>query len=121
MVDMIHNFFMEVFETLIPLRQGATNLIVSLPKRRDLSLMTNYRGITLMSTAAKIYNKILLNRICNKTDPQFRNNQAGFRRGRNCAQQIHILRRIIEGSQDYQWPLHVTFVDFKKTFYFINR
>ena len=66
--------------------------------------MTNYRGITLMSIAAKVYNKILLNRISDKIDPQLRNNQAGFHRGRNCAQQIHILMRIIEGFQDYQLP-----------------
>ena len=74
-----------------------------------------------MSILVKIYNTILLNRICNKIDPQLRNNQAGFHRGKNCAQQIHILRRIIEGFHDYQLPLHVTFIDFKKTFDSINR
>ena len=54
-------------------------------------------------------------------DPILRSDQAGFCSGRNCAQQIHILRRIMEGFQDYQLPLTVTFIDFKKAFDSINR
>ena len=73
-----------------------------------------------MSIVVKVYNKIP-NRIRNKIDPHFRNNQDGFHRARNCAQKIHVLRRIIEGFQDYQLPLHVTFIDFKKTLNSINR
>ena len=121
MIDMIHKFCMEVYSTLIPPHQWVTNVIIPLPKKGDLSLMTNYRGISLMSIAAKVYNKILLNRIRPHVDPLLRNNQAGFRSGRSCAQQIHILRRIMEGFKEYQLPLTVTFVDFKKAFDSINR
>ena len=83
--------------------------------------MTNYRGITLMSIAAKVYNKILLNRIRPHLEPLLRKNQAGFRPGRSCAQQIHILRRIMEGFREHQLPLIVTFVDFKRAFDSMNR
>ena len=74
-----------------------------------------------MSIAAKVYNKILLNRIRPHLDPLLRKNQAGFRPGRSCAQQIHILRRIMEGFREHQLPLIATFVDFKKAFDSINR
>ena len=37
--------------------------IIPMPKKGDLSLVTNYRGISLMSIAAKLYNKMILNRI----------------------------------------------------------
>ena len=97
-------------------------VIVPLPKKGDLSLMTNYRGISLLSIAAKVSNKILLNRIRDEVvDPILRKNQAGFHPGRSCAQQIHILRRVLEGFRDYQLPLVVTFIDFKKAFDSINR
>ena len=37
--------------------------IIPVPKKGDLSLATNYRGISLLPIAATIYNKLLLNRI----------------------------------------------------------
>ena len=83
--------------------------------------MINYRVITLMSIAAKVYNKVLLTRIRDHVDPLLRNNQAGFRPGRSCSQQIHILRRIIEAFGNYQLPLTITFIDFKKAFDSIKR
>ena len=97
MVDIVHDFCSEVFSTLIPPSQWTTSVIVPLPKKGDLSLMTNYRGISLLSITAKVYNKILLNRIRDHVDPILRSNQAGFRSGRSfLGEQIHILRRIME-------------------------
>ena len=75
--------------------------------------MTNYRGISLMS---KVYNTILLNRIREPIDKLLRNNQAGFRTGRSCTQQIQILRRIMDGAYMQDIPLFITFIDFKKAF-----
>ena len=53
--------------------------------------------------------------------PISRKSQAGFQPGRSCAQQIHIFRRIMEGFQDYQLPLTITFLGFKKAFDSIDR
>ena len=121
MIDVVHGFCSEVYSTLRPPDQWTTSVIVPLPKKGDLSLMTNYRGISLLSIAAKVYNKILFNRIRDHVDPILRSNQAGFRPGRSCAQQVHILRRIMEGFQDYQLPITITFIDFKKAFDSIDR
>ena len=121
MLEVIHKFCVEVFTSLTPPEQWTTNIIVPLPKKGDLSCMNNYRGITLMSIAAKVYNKILLTRLREHVELKLRNNQAGFRAGRSCAQQVHILRRIMEAFQDFQLPLTITFIDFKKAFDSINR
>ena len=95
--------------------------IVPVPKKGDLSMMTNYRGISLMSVAAKLYNKMLLERLRPLIDEILRRNQAGFRRGRCTVDQICALRRIFEGVEHKHIPLVATFVDFKKAFDSVNR
>ena len=47
--------------------------------------------------------------------------QGGYRSGRSCSRQIHILRRIMEVFGSYQLPFTVTFFDFKKAFDSISR
>ena len=47
-------------------------------KKGDLGLAKNYRGITLTSIAAKIYNALLRNRIEPKIDNILRKNQNGL-------------------------------------------
>jgi len=49
-------------------------------------------------------------------DGRLREEQAGFRNGRSCADQIATLRIIIEQSIEFQTSLYLNFVDFEKTF-----
>ena len=42
--------------------------LIPIPKKGDLSLRTNYRGIALMSIPAKLYNRVLLSRIRSALD-----------------------------------------------------
>ena len=74
-----------------------------------------------MSIAAKVYNKVLLIRTRYHVDPVLKKNQAGFRPGRSCSHQIHILRRTMEVFGNYQLPLTNTLIDCKKAFDSINR
>jgi len=52
----------------------------------------------LLSVPGKVLNRILLDRIKDAVDPKLRDQQAGFRRNRSCADQITSLRIIIEQS-----------------------
>lgn len=76
--------------------QWSTNYIKPLPKAGDLSDVGNYRGIALSAIAAKITNKMILNRIQPVLDPLLRPNQNGFRPGRSTTAHILALRRVIE-------------------------
>jgi hypothetical protein len=95
--------------------------IVPLPKKGNLSLHKNYRGISLTCIAAKIYNKLLLNRIFPALNPILRRNQNGFRKGRSTIAQILALRRIVEEMNNGNKELTIVFVDFKKAFDSIHR
>ena len=95
--------------------------ILPFPKKGDLGLAKNYRGITLTSIAAKIYNALLRNRIEPKIDNILRKNQNGFRRNRSTTSQILTIRRILEGVRAKNLQATLLFVDFTKAFESIHR
>eukprot|EP00794_Sanderia_malayensis_P001285 gene1285-1417_t len=90
--------------------------IIPIPKKGDLGLASNYRGISLICIAAKIYNKLLLNRIRPHIDPILRKNQNGFRQNRSTVAQVLTLRGIIEGIKSKSLEATLVFIDFKKEF-----
>ena len=54
-------------------------------------------------------------------DKLLRDQQAGFRPGRSCMDQILSLRQIIEKATEGQRPIIVNFVDFRKAFDCVHR
>ena len=95
--------------------------ILPFPRKGDLGLTKNYRGITLTSIAAKIYNAQQRNRVESKIDNILRKNQNGFRRNRSTTSQILTIRRILEGVRAKNLQATILFVDFTKAFDSIHR
>ena len=101
-----------------PIDRWMKGCILPFPKKGDLGLAKNYRGITLTSIAAKIYNALLRNHIEPKIDNILRKNQNGFRRNRSTSLTIH---RILEGVRAKNLLAALLFVDFTKAFDSIHR
>ena len=104
-----------------PIDRWTKGCILPFPKKGDLGLAKNYRGITLTSIAAKIYNALLRNRIEPKIDNILRKNQNGFRRNRSTTSQILTIRRILEGVRAKNLQATLIFVNFTKAFDSIHR
>ena len=104
-----------------PIDRWMKGCILPFPKKGDHGLAENYRGITLTSIAAKIYNALLRNRIEPKIDNILRKNQNGFRRNRPTTSQILTIRRILEGVRAKNLQATLIFVDFTKAFDSIHR
>ena len=100
-----------------PIDRWMKGCILSFPKKGDLGLAKNYRGITITSIAAKIYNALLRNPIEPKIDNILRKNQNGFRRNRSTTSQILTIRRI----RTKNLQATILFVDFTKAFDSIHR
>jgi hypothetical protein len=94
---------------------------VKLPKKGDPRMCDNWRGITLLSIPGKVFCRILLNRIEKAIDIKLRQEQAGFGRGRGCIDQIFALRNIIEQCLEWNAPLFISFIDFRKAFDSVHR
>ena len=95
-----------------PIDRLTEGCLLPFPKKGDLGITKNYRGITLTSIAAKIYNAMLLNRLRPHMDPILRKNQNGFRTNRSTSGQILTIRRIIEGVKAKNLPAAMVFIDF---------
>ena len=95
--------------------------IIKIPKKGALSDCNNWRGITLLSIPSKVLAKVIIGRIYEAVDVILRKEQAGFRKGRNCTEQIFALRNIIEQCTEWQRQLYINFVDFEKAFDSVHR
>ena len=113
--------FNKVWEEEKVPEQWRNGIIVKIPKKGDLSDCNNWRGITLLSVVSKVFTKIMLSRIRDAVDSKLREEQAGFRPGRSCTDQIFVLRIILEEYMEKQKALHMNFIDFKKAFDSLHR
>ncbi|KAL9956572.1 hypothetical protein ACROYT_G038065 [Oculina patagonica] len=96
-------------------------VIIPIPKKGTLSDCNNWRDITILSLPSKIFCKVIANRLSLAVNEVLRQEQAGFRKGRGCAEQIFFLRNIIEQCHKWQRGLYINFIDFQKAFDSVHR
>jgi hypothetical protein len=94
-VNILHPLFQHIWEEEHIPEEWKEGHLIKLPKKGDLSDCGNYRGIMLLSTIWKVFNRVILNRMKGQVDKELRDQQAGFRKERSCTDQIATLRIII--------------------------
>ena len=77
-VNVLHDLLSLIWEEERIPEDWCKGLIVELPKKGDLTNCGNWRGITLMPTAAKVMGKVIIKRISRGVDKTLRKEQAGF-------------------------------------------
>lgn len=115
------SFYRSVWDSNAIPEDWTKGLIVTLPKKGNLQFCDNWRGITLLSVPSKVFCGILLGRIDSAIDNRLREEQAGFRKGRGCIDQIFTIRNIIEQCLEWNSPLYINFIDFQKAFDSLHR
>ena len=74
----------------------------------------NYRGISVISFLAKLYDSILNSRLSLSFKPDVE--QAGAQKHRGCCEQLLTLRLLVDFARHSKQTLFVTFVDFKQAY-----
>ena len=120
-VNVLHDLLRLIWEEERIPEDWCKGLIVKLPKKGDLTNCGNWRGITLMPTAAKVMRKVIIKRISRGVDKKLRKERGGFRSGRSTIEQIFVLRNIIEQSVEWNASLYICFVDYEKAFDSVHR
>ena len=96
--------------------------IVTIYKKGDRTDCGNYRGISLLSIAGKIFARILLNRLSTHITPEvLPETQYGFRGNRSTVDMIFCLRQLQEKCIEQDRPLYMVLVDFSKAFDTVGR
>ena len=84
----------------------------------DATVPGNYRGIAVSTVLAKLYASSLTRRLAEWTERHHLRavGQAGFRAAHNTADQMLVMRTLIESARAAREPLYVCFVDFRKAY-----
>lgn len=112
----ITQLFNEVYESGEIPPDWLKSTFIALPKKNKARKCEDHRTISLMSHAAKIFMRIIFNRIQDKCDEYLSRSQYGFRKGTGTREAILGLSLIAERYLEVQRDLYVCFVDYKKAF-----
>ena len=100
-----------VIACMVPLYKG----------KGDMYECSNFRGISLLSVVGKVYGRVLINRIRDKTENVIAEVQGGFRRGRGCTDQIFTVRQICEKYLGKGKDVYFAFLDLEKAYDRVDR
>ena len=97
----------------------ACSLLVALPKKGNLLLPKNWRGIQMLPSFGALYDRILANRLHKWIGVD--NEQTAFQKGKSTLHQLFTLRLLIEIAYHTDTTLYIGFFDIEKAFDKISR
>ena len=92
----------------------ACSLLSLIPKKGNLKLPKNFRGIQMMKSLACLYDRVIANRL--KLWLRFHDDQTAFQQWKSTLLHIFTLRILIEIVKKLGITLYVASVDIKKAF-----
>jgi hypothetical protein len=96
-------------------------IICPIYKKGDCTECSNYRPITLLSIAYKIFAILLNNRLSEIVQEKLSDVQMGFIPDRSTVGNIFIIRQVFEKCYEYNIELHNVFIDYTQAFDPIDR
>ena len=117
--DLIRNFVIEFWESEVLPCSWEVGLLSILPKKGDLSLPGNYRGIMMLEVGYKIIGHILLARLnIIKEDAKHLDHEAqcGFRNGRGCTDGTFTVKSLVTKRREHNQETWILFLDLVKAF-----
>ena len=113
-------YVLDLFKTVweeesIP-KEWVDAVLVAIPKKGDLSVCDNWRGISLLDVFGKLLARILKQRLEVVAERELTESQCGFRKGRGCVDMIFCARQLIEKTLEHEETVYIVFVDLKKAY-----
>ena len=117
---------LEALHTLISSRELVPQdwveaVIVPLPKKGNLEIRDNWRGISLLSVPGKVFGRIIADRVQKLAETMIDETQCGFRKMRGCNDMVFVARQLQEKAREQQCSLNICFFNIKKAYDTVNR
>ena len=96
-------------------------VIVPLPKKGNLEICDNWRGISLLSVPGKVFGRIIADGVQKLAETMINETQCGFRKMRGCNDMVFVARQLQEKAREQQCSLNICFFDIKKAYDTVNR
>ena len=112
----LHSICSEVWTSELIPKEWVDSVIVPIPKKGNLQLCDNWRGISLLSVAGKVFARILANRIAPIAESVLDESQCGFRKCRGTIDMIFVARQLQEKAREQMCQLYMCFFDLKKAY-----
>ena len=97
-------------------KQWRKSVVSVLYKSGDTRLPQNYRPITIIPILYKLFAMLLYSRLQPILEHEQSKDQAGFRKNFSTVDHLFTLCQVYEKCEEYQLPLWVSAIDFKKAF-----
>lgn len=117
----LHIIINEAWKTNTVPQEWTRSVIIPLYKKGDRKDCKNYRGISLMCTACKIYESVLEQRLRKNIESKLHPAQSGFRPGYSTQDHIFTIRNLIEKMLPCNGELYTCFIDLEKAFDTVRR
>ena len=95
--------------------------LLPIPKKTSSLSVDSTRPICLLTSIYKLYAILVFQKVCDRVKEFVTWTQAGFIRGRSCANNLWILRRVAERSIEFNVPVYCALIDYKGAFDALNR
>ena len=97
----------------------AISLLTAIPKKGDLSLVTNYRGIQMLPALAVLHDRIIANRLTSWI--KVHDEQSAFQKKKSTTHQLFTIRLLIELAKKNNFTIYIGLFDLAKAFDKVSR
>lgn len=118
---LLHKIIDEAWKAKQVPNDWKTSVIIPIYKNGDRKNCSNYRGISLICSACKVYEIVLEAKLRRAVENKLHGAQSGFRPGYSTQDHIFTIKNILEKFLTYNKEIYMCFIDLEKAFDKVKR
>ena len=112
LLDLVHT----VWEERIVPQDWPDATIIPIPKKGNLKLCANWRGIALLEVVGKVVARVIQARLQKVAEEELPESQCGFREGCRSSDMLFTVRQLVEKTIEHHSKQFILFVDLTKAY-----